>query len=268
MMRKIKFIHSLIIGSIILLTAYSCSDSEEETVLQGLYYSESYTPKYSAEQLLKKLESAYKKKSVADLEAFVTEWNSSIKAIPEEEMSEIEEIKTVYEIFRAFRGTPDSSKYYYPIQNKIHFICLPAHIDIDTDVEDMNIKHPDVKLELYNTKNTINNFRPLLNTEENILYFTEEYNKALDAFLSINSEEKLDHLEQRERVDFLLSCLPVFPSLGECHYEHPKIHYIYFNKELTKAFINYRMVYNHYEYVMQKIDGKWKRVAGRLTGTE
>lgn len=124
-------------------------------------------------------------------------------------------------------------------------------------------------------------FRPQVSfPNKKIVYLTDGYKKMLDDFLGdqhvdLGTESIMQVAyakdESRQRMEFLMKAAKIFYGHwgGYWQYEtYPKANQIIFDREMQRAVVFFRCVYEGGEAYMEKQNGEWTVVSGRLTWIE
>ena len=124
-------------------------------------------------------------------------------------------------------------------------------------------------------------FRPQVSfPNKKIVYLTDEYEKILDDFLGdqhvdLGTENIMQVAyakdESRQRMEFLMKAAIFFYGHwgGYWQYEtYPKASSIIFDREMQRAVVFFRCVYEGGEVYLEKKDGEWTIYSGRLTWME
>ena len=124
-------------------------------------------------------------------------------------------------------------------------------------------------------------FRPQVSfPNKRIVYLTDEYEKILDDFLGdqhvdLGTENIMQVAyakdESRQRMEFLMKAAKFFYGHwgGYWQYEtYPKASSIIFDREMQRAVVFFRCVYEGGEVYLEKKDGEWTIYSGRLTWME
>ena len=124
-------------------------------------------------------------------------------------------------------------------------------------------------------------FRPQVSfPNKRIVYLTDEYMKMLDDFLGdqhvdLGTENIMQVAyakdESRQRMEFLMKAAKIFYGHwgGYWQYEtYPKASSIIFDREMQRAIVFFRCVYEGGEVYLEKKDGEWTIYSGRLTWME
>ena len=124
-------------------------------------------------------------------------------------------------------------------------------------------------------------FRPQVSFPgKKIVYLTDRYEKILDEFLGdqhvdLGTENIMQVAyakdESRQRMEFLMKAAKIFYGHwgGYWQYEtYPKANSIIFDREMQRAIVYFRFVYEGGEVYLEKKDGEWTIYSGRLTWTE
>jgi len=264
---------------LILLTGlqfYSCKGQDKVEF-------ESHKPKYSTNELISKLDSAYKNQDSSSLIEFFNNWNLDLQPNDNKYTDQNKIIKSVYDIYRTFYipsspfnlgdwesfHIPENSLEYFVIQNKIFYSVLPGN-----DFEKFHWKTHKI--------DSINNFKPRLEHlgQNRILYLTTEYNNALNGFLGSKYKElgtdnimspSLPEGESEKRYRLLKNHIHILHGHwgGYWHLEtHPDISVIIINSELNKAIIHFRYGYQGGETVLLKENGDWIIKSSKATWIE
>lgn len=124
-------------------------------------------------------------------------------------------------------------------------------------------------------------FRPQVSfPNKKIVYLTDRYKKMLDDFLGdqhvdLGTENIMQVAyakdESRQRMEFLMTAARIFYGHwgGYWQYEtYPKASSIIFDREMQRAIVYFRFVYEGGEVYLEKKDGEWTIFSGQLTWTE
>jgi hypothetical protein len=124
-------------------------------------------------------------------------------------------------------------------------------------------------------------FRPQVSfPNKKIVYLTDGYKKMLDDFLGdqhvdLGTESIMQVAyakdESRQRMEFLMKAAKIFYGHwgGYWQYEtYPKANQIIFDREMQRAVVFFRCVYEGGEVYLEKKDGEWTIVSGKLTWIE
>ena len=124
-------------------------------------------------------------------------------------------------------------------------------------------------------------FRPRVSfPNKKIVYLTDRYEKILDDFLGdqhvdLGTESIMQVAyakdESRQRMEFLMKAAKIFYGHwgGYWQYEtYPKANSIIFDREMQRAVVFFRCVYEGGEVYLEKKDGEWTIFSGRLTWIE
>jgi len=124
-------------------------------------------------------------------------------------------------------------------------------------------------------------FRPRVSfPNKKIVYLTDEYKKLLDDFLGdqhvdLGTENIMQVAyakdESRHRMEFLMKAAKIFYGHwgGYWQYEtYPEANSIIFDREMQRAVVYFRCVYEGGEVYLEKKDGKWTIFSGQLTWME
>lgn len=124
-------------------------------------------------------------------------------------------------------------------------------------------------------------FRPRVSfPNKKIVYLTDEYKKLLDDFLGdqhvdLGTESIMQVAyakdESRQRMEFLTKAAKIFYGHwgGYWQYEtYPKANSIIFDREMQRAIVYFRFVYEGGEVYLEKKDGEWTIFSGKLTWIE
>lgn len=124
-------------------------------------------------------------------------------------------------------------------------------------------------------------FRPQVSSpNKKIVYLTDGYKKMLDDFLGdqhvdLGTESIMQVAyakdESRQRMEFLMKAAKIFYGHwgGYWQYEtYPKANQIIFDREMQRAVVFFRCVYEGGEVYLEKKDGEWTIVSGKLTWIE
>ena len=228
---------------------------------------------YSFEQILQHIELKFEEKDTHALNEFFDEWNTSITPNSIEFINQNDTIKAVYDIFKEVYKPIELQKIknitnylaeiresrFKVVQNSIDYFVMKS------DDELINMKRNSLWQNGKFMGYSIKNFRPPLNfNHKDILYLTDEYNRALDSFFTKsvidnsdnNREGKYQNLD--ERIGFLKNNMPV---LQWNFYEtFPKVIHIIFDKHLTFAKVEYITSYRGETlYLYKEINGWVKK---------
>jgi hypothetical protein len=262
----------------ILLVILFCSCSGH-----GEIKFEPHEPEYTTNELILKLDSAYRHQDSSELIGFFNEWILNVKSNDKKYVTQKKSIESVYDIYGAFYipsspfnlgaweafHIPKNNLEYFVIQNKIFYSVLP-----DNDFEKFHWET--------NRIDSINNFKPRIEHlgENRILYLTTEYNNALNGFLGSNYRElgkdnimspSLPVGESEKRYRFLKKYIHILHGHwgGYWHLEtHPKVSMIVINNELSKAEIHFRYGYQGGETLLEKENGEWVIKSSKATWIE
>lgn len=124
-------------------------------------------------------------------------------------------------------------------------------------------------------------FRPRVSfPNKKIVYLTDKYKKLLDDFLGdqhvdLGTESIMQVAyakdESRQRMEFLMKAAKIFYGHwgGYWQYEtYPEATSIIFDREMQRAVVFFRCVYEGGEVYLEKKDGEWTIFSGRLTWIE
>ena len=124
-------------------------------------------------------------------------------------------------------------------------------------------------------------FRPSVSFPgKKVVYLTDDYKKLLDKFLGDQhvdlGEESIMQTayakdESRQRMDFIQQAAKIFYGHwgGYWQYEtYPKANSIIIDARMQRAIVNFRFIYEGGEVYMEKQNGEWTVVSGRLTWIE
>ena len=113
-----------------------------------------------------------------------------------------------------------------------------------------------------------------------VVYLTDDYKKLLDKFLGdkhvdLGTESAMQTAyakeESRQRMDFLQQAAQIFYGHwgGYWQYEtYPQANSIIIDARMQRAIVNFRFIYEGGEVYMEKQNGEWTVVSGRLTWIE
>ena len=124
-------------------------------------------------------------------------------------------------------------------------------------------------------------FRPPVNTpDKKIVYLTTEYKQLLDNFLGNShvgfAKESIMQVasskgESQKRMDFFNTAARIFYGHwgGYWQYEtYPKATSIVIDSQMQRAVVFFRFVYEGGEVILEKQNGEWTIVSGKLTWME
>jgi hypothetical protein len=279
----------MLIYILILIGFFTCNETkiskEQKKEEQKQLFEKRYNEKLSqifkqrnkenlnpaANNLLNKLELAYKQKNTDNLDKFFLEWNQTIKSNDENLRKQNDTLLAVYEVFNSFylpldllklgnrewRNMSNSSSKYIAVQNQLFFSIVSSD-DIDNFQWDKS------------KKNSIQDFRPKLKniSNEKILYLTQDYEDALYYFLGDESlklgegnimNPSRPKGDSEKRYNFLHPFLPILHGhWGGWHLNtHPEVSVILLNKDLSKAKILFRVGYQGGYALLEKNGNQW-----------
>ena len=124
-------------------------------------------------------------------------------------------------------------------------------------------------------------FRPPVNfPNKRIVYLTTEYQQLLDDFLGdIHVDLGQENImqvayskgESRKRMEFINNAVQIFYGHwgGYWQYEtYPKASSIVFDSQMQRAIVFFRFVYEGGKVILEKQNGKWTIISGKLTWIE
>lgn len=124
-------------------------------------------------------------------------------------------------------------------------------------------------------------FRPPVSfPNKKIVYLTKKYKRILDKFLGNRhvgfAKESIMQVayskgKSQERMDFINNAVKIFYGHwgGYWQYEtYPQASSIIFDSQMKRAVVNFRFVYEGGQVLMEKQNGEWTIVSGRLTWIE
>jgi hypothetical protein len=124
-------------------------------------------------------------------------------------------------------------------------------------------------------------FRPPVQfTDRKIVYLTSKYKRLLDNFLGnehidLGTESVMQVARSkgssRKRMEFINNACKIFYGHwgGYWQYEtYPKATSIIFDSEMQRAVVYYRLVYEGGVVMLEKLNGRWTILSGRLTWIE
>jgi hypothetical protein len=225
-------------------------------------------------QLYDSLMKGYTNETVLQLTWFLNEWNKKYQANEDVVTDEVQKdvcqiFKLVYKPFNIDDlgnhewGNEVYKGYQYAVvQNSIYY-----NFEYDS---------------LYSQKfDTIKDFRPNVNfSNAKTLFLTPQIESIIDSFLFLgnpleNSDmrniSESDRTEIYKRGSYLGKKIGVYPNhwgFGFHLVTHPDIGIVSFNKNRTKAKLNFRVVYMFGDAAFEKNDGSWKMIKSDITGIE
>ena len=124
-------------------------------------------------------------------------------------------------------------------------------------------------------------FRPPVNIpNKKIVYLTTEYKRLLDHFLGNRhvgfAKKSIMQVayskgESRKRMDFFNSAARIFYGHWDGYWQYetyPQAASIVFDSQMQRAVVFFRFVYEGGEVIMEKQNGEWTIVSGKLTWIE
>ena len=124
-------------------------------------------------------------------------------------------------------------------------------------------------------------FRPSVSFPgKKVVYLTDSYKKLLNKFLGdkhvdLGTESIMQTAyakeESRQRMDFIQQAAKIFYGHwgGYWQYEtYPQANSIIIDARMQRAIVNFRFIYEGGEVYMEKQNGEWTVVSGRLTWIE
>ena len=250
----------------------SCDANDAELV---------FLSRQSAEELYKKLESAYKCSSTKDLKKFFKEWNVSVSSNEDDFIKQNNVIEAIYEVYKEFYNPLDltklgdwewgnslnSNSQYVVVQNRIDFAV------VEEEFFDMWF--------LIQNFDSICDFRPPLNlAKDKILYLTPEYKKSINMFLGTESTQmgengimtpSLPQGESEKRYAFLRPNIPILHGHWGNYWHlatHPEISHIVIDKNTVAAKVLFRVGYQGGEAILKKKSKGWTIEESRATWIE
>jgi hypothetical protein len=243
--------------------------------------SDDYSPIFTDNQILDKLERYYKTNSSDSLLILIQDWNNLINPNSKEYSEQNDTIKNIYQLFNdmykpfSFGEFYPNSEYYlenefFIIQNNIEYAVVSDKI-LRSLVAIVEANFSDTLYHKYKT-NVLRNFRPNLKfNKSSYLYLTEEYESAINRFLGTGHTEVGDDNimntaypkgETLKRYNFLSKYLYIVHGHwgGYWHIEtFPIIYKIIFNDRFNNALVDFRFEIGGtaIQYKLIKKQGKW-----------
>jgi hypothetical protein len=261
----------------------SCSnDSENKSIITNIKIEDDYKPAYNSSELNNKFNISIDSLKTFGIDAFMAEWNKTIKPNSEDFINQNDTMNAVFSIYREFYKPLDllklgdwewgnklnSKSKYIVIQNKVFYSVLSTN----------NLDDYDWKT---SKRDSIVNFRPPVKLEKiKTLYLTDEYAESINIFLgtlsTVVGEDNIMSLskpkeESEKRYEMLRSYIPILHGHwgGYWHLEtHPNVSIIILNKTLTKAKIDFRVGYQGGETILQKKGADWVIKESKATWIE
>lgn len=221
------------------------------------------------DNILSKLEIAYQADDLSKLKTILNKWHKEIQANTAEEITKNKKIKTIHDIYKAFRRpinhSHNSINYKDNWPEKSNYIIIQTSLEytILTNNNIAGFKESSIK-----KYDTISNFRTNIKLgDKKILYLTPEYKRTLEKFIekdslcsSISLKSLAANTTDESRTGFLEKYLPRIHS----HFEYPWlfetnpiVERIVINKRLNKAIVYFRDGCEGGETTMKKVKGKW-----------
>ena len=240
----------------------------------------------SSQGSLSDLENAFKNKSIEKYDIFLEKW--SLESCPNNRIDTLSNIhRAVYEIYQDFYNPFDlqrigSGEFGNELYEGIKYYIIQNFIGIELlNTDSLNFSTFENTSPFLIKKDSIINFRPKLElVQAKALYLYPTYDKIINQFLGhkyyplgrggIMNPAKAKG-KSAERLNFLNSRLKIIHGHwdGCYHIEtHPELFEIQFNKDITLARVNYRLVYQGGYAIYKSENGKWQLQDAKLTWIE
>ncbi len=257
---------------VVIFGILSCGHkNENKSNIPNKKVEDIYVPTYTVTQLNDKFEVSFDSLKANGLDEIFLEWNKTIKSNSEDFINQNDTISAVFKVYKEFYKPLDllelgnwewgnelnSKSKYVVIQNKLFYSVLSTD-----NLDDYDWKK--------SKTDSIENFRPPVNLEKNkVLYLTDEYATSINNFLgfesSILGEDNIMSpskpiKKSEKRYEMLRSYIPILHGHwgGYWYLEtHPDVSIIIFNKDLTKAKIDFRVGYQGGETILDKNGSNW-----------
>lgn len=207
------------------------------------------------------LEEIYLHSSEMEFEQYLNEWNDKYKPIPNDEQNYLTDtLRNVYKIYQEFYDPLDLRKYCTTGR------CPEFGVDFYDGLEYIIVQN-EIRYTFneYEDHKTISFFFPKVDVDAKVLYLTNEYEEELNAFLDRDVHEDI-----QARYEFINTKIRVVPGhwFGWHFLTHPEVSMIYMNTEMDSAKVNFRIIYEGGEAVLQKSGNQWNMIESKLTWIE
>lgn len=232
--------------------------------------SNNYIPKYTAKEILYKIDHYYKSNSKDSLRLFLDEWQKMIPPVSEENVNHNDTISNIYKVFidlykpSKFGNVETVS----PFINKNGFIVIQNNINYEVvSIKRFNNLKKSGYASLSGkdfTSKQLIRFRPKLNIGHiKYLYLTSEYEKGISDFLGNIENSAMSEKEIMNRLAFIKTELPIVQSHdgGNWYIEtFPIINKITFDSNFKHAFVKFRISMGNtvFAYPLTKTLGHWQ----------
>jgi hypothetical protein len=143
-----------------------------------------------------------------------------------------------------------------------------------------NFKREAIKNENGTLVDSIMNFKPKINGSKPALYLTKKYDTVLKSFLGnkylplgsggiMNPATSIG--ESKKRQKFLEYYIKIWNGHWGGYWQlrsYPSVYSIVFDEEIKYAKVNFRMIYEGGEAILQNINGQWQLISSKITWIE
>lgn len=223
------------------------------------------------------LHEAYREQSDEKLRAFFSRWQDEIRPITEEELTSRPAIeRALYSLYEAFYDPRFPSRLggsewgdgiyanaeFFIAQSKLYFRQVPEPGGMDRSRFDS-----DESFQAYiMSRDSLTNFRPRLRfPDTEVVYLTEEFESLISDFLTVatSTSSWRDHELQEERErrrQFIGRMAHIIPGhwFGWHILTHPEAYMVEIDSTLTRARVEFRIVYEGGYADFEREDGEWR----------
>lgn len=236
---------------------------------------------------LARLERAYQRKSVAELDAFLKQWQAAVRPRDAGEVRQLsaaeQEVYALYQAFVRPGAVPPPAEggllghgHAPAFPDKAEFVVVPTTMDIlcvSDSLAQLPSHDPRQQRQWKIARAKVIDFRPSVDVGQAVpLYLSDEYESILTAFLGANSwggsggEIFPDHLESDRdaRAEFWTKRVPLIPGhwSGWHLTTDPQVGFE-FNDDMTAALVQFQLGYEGGTARAEKHDGQWVIVESR-----
>jgi hypothetical protein len=219
------------------------------------------------------LEHAYKVKSQAELEQFLGEWSKNTPPVSEQELQGMPALqREAYRVFTVFYkphqlDSLGGSEWGNTIYQNAKFLLVQNSINIHRENS--------------SERDSVADFRPVVAISgKKCVYLTSARETTLTAFLG-NIHARLGASgimqpahskgESEKRKQFLENVIKIWYGHWGGYwqlYSYPVAYTITFDKDMSTAKVDFRMVYEGGAATLKKVNGQWKLISSRRTWIE
>lgn len=256
----------------------SCSNDDSNN---DYYMDDDYKAKYTSDQIHDRLKGYIDNGQTTDLEAFFKEWNSSVASNSAKYVNQNDTIRQAHRLYKAFYDPLNLNKLgdsewgndlykdskYFVVQNDLYYIVVFSPIPENS------------KEGLKEIKGHLKNFRPELGiSKSKILYLTPEYDEGIRSLIDSELPRPMNsnNTTPKENITYKYSkALGGYMPLIMGHWgnvwhleTHPVINTIIFNQNMTKAKVDFRIVFEGGEATFERVLNTWVLKESHMTWIE